>query len=161
MLRRLHGIQPIALSPHLADLIDRSAPNRDRIRLGIEGSAAILDASDPGWRDGTLGRRVGALLTTGEPPPGRSLVHGDYFSANLLAAGTSVMVIDWDLAGRGDPMWDLGFLIGADRDLPDAEVEAVLDAYGRESVEERSLVWHRECWSLFWLLRDRERAAGE
>ena len=85
------------------------------------------------------------------------MVHGDFFSVNLLAVGDGVVVIDWDLLSLGDPMWDLAFLVGADRDLDTTLIDRVLDAYGREAIDETSLLWHRECWALFWELREPER----
>jgi aminoglycoside phosphotransferase (APT) family kinase protein len=120
ILRNLHKIEPQALSPELGDLIGRSRPNADRIRLGVEEAAATLDRRYPAWRDTPPGARVNVLLSTGEPPPGTALVHGDFFSVNLLAVGDGVLVIDWDLLSLGDPMWDLAFLVGADRDLDPA-----------------------------------------
>lgn len=154
ILRNLHMIEPEALSPELGGLVGRSRPNADRIRFGVEEAAAALDRRDPAWRDTPPGERVNALLAAGEPPPGAALVHGDYFSANLLAVGDGVVVIDWDLLSLGDPMWDLAFGVGADRDLDPGLIDRVLDAYGRDAIDETSLLWHRECWSLFWRLRD-------
>ncbi|MBU1226230.1 MAG: aminoglycoside phosphotransferase family protein [Actinobacteria bacterium] len=154
VLRRLHGIPTGSLPGEVGALVLRSRRNGDRIRLGVEQSAASLDSSHPGWRDGGLGRRTEVLLAAGEPPPGESLVHGDYFSVNLLAGGPVPLVADWDLASPGDPMWDLAFLVGADRGLPRDVVTQVLDAYGPEGMHHASLAWHVECWALFWLLRD-------
>lgn len=154
ILRNLHMIEPQALSPELGGLVGRSRPNADRIRLGVEEAAAALDRRDPAWPDTPPGVRVNVLLASGEPPPGTALVHGDYFSANLPAVGDGVVVIDWDLLSLGDPMWDLAFLVGADRDLDPDLIDRVLDAYGREAIDAAPLLWHRECWSLFWELRD-------
>jgi aminoglycoside phosphotransferase (APT) family kinase protein len=47
------------------------------------------------------------------PPPARriSLVHGDYRIGNfLIAAGRISAILDWELAHRGDPYEDLGWL---------------------------------------------------
>lgn len=156
ILRNLHLIEPEALSPELSGLIGRSRPNADRIRIGVEEAAATLDRRNPPWRDTPPGVRVNALLAAGEPPPGTTLVHGDFFSVNLLAAGDGVLVIDWDLLSLGNPMWDLAFLVGADRDLDPGLIDRVVDAYGCEAIDEASLLWHRECWALFWELRDLE-----
>ena len=57
----------------------------------------------------------------GPKAPVRTLVHGDYFSANILPVEDGLCVIDWETFGRGDPMWDLGFLLGADPGLPDGK----------------------------------------
>lgn len=40
-----------------------------------------------------------------------SLVHGDYSPKNLLVAGDSVWVIDWEVTHFGDPAFDIGFLL--------------------------------------------------
>lgn len=51
-------------------------------------------------------------------------------------------------------MWDLGFLIGADRDLTDEEVEAVIAEYGsRAAIDRHRLMWHKRRWSNFWKAR--------
>ena len=64
------------------------------------------------------------------------------------------MVIDWETFGWGDPMWDLGFLIGADRDLPAQEVEAVIAAFAENApINRNRLMWHRRSWADFWRKR--------
>lgn len=159
VLRRVHNVGIASLPAEVGGLVARSRPNGSRIRLGVEASAAAADRIDPAWRSGLLGQRTKRLLETGEPSPGDSLVHGDFFSVNLLAAGEAILVADWDLASPGDPMWDLAFLLGADRDLEPDVVETVVDAYGRDGIRGESLSWHQECWALFWTLRDRVKAA--
>ncbi|WP_033290703.1 phosphotransferase family protein [Amycolatopsis jejuensis] len=51
-----------------------------------------------------------------------ALVHGDYRTGNLLFAGDAITaVLDWEFAGLGDPLYDLGWVccpsnrIGSDR----------------------------------------------
>ena len=75
--------------------------------------------------------------TGGQAPQPRAntLVHGDYFSANILPVPGGVRIINWETFGWGDPMWDLGFLVGADRTLPDAEIEATINAYAKYACE--------------------------
>jgi Phosphotransferase enzyme family len=85
----------------------------------------------------------------------RTLVHGDYFSANLLPVADGVYVVDWETFGWGDPMWDLGFLIGADPGLQDGEVEAVIAQYEAGApVDRQRLMWHRHRWIDYWEQRD-------
>jgi hypothetical protein len=94
-----------------------------------------------------------ARSTGGEAPPSGlcTLVHGDYFSANILSVVDGLRVMDWETFGFGDPMWDLGFLIGADRDLSTAEVESVIEAYeGAAPLNRDCLVWHKHRWDDFW-----------
>ena len=131
-LARLHMVHPSDLSPELADLIARSRPNRGRVGE-----------------------------TPAEPPLREiTLQHGDCFSVNLAATRDRLHVLDWDLLALGDPMWDLGFLVGADRNLPEDEVEAVTSAYGQtRPVAWGRLDWHRRCWKRYWGRRDLLRRA--
>jgi len=95
--------------------------------------------------------------TTGGRAPrvnDKGIVHCDYFSKNILLVAGGLCVIDWETFGWGDPMWDLGFLIGADRDLTDEEVEAVIAEYGsRAAIDRHRLMWHKRRWSNFWKAR--------
>jgi hypothetical protein len=65
--------------------------------------------------DPTLERRLLALRSAWRPT---SVIHGDLTLENLLVpveAGSTrgPMIIDWELAGVGDPRWDCGTLIGS------------------------------------------------
>jgi len=54
-------------------------------------------------------------------------------------------IIDWETFGWGDPMWDLGYLVGADRNLPEYEVEAVVTEYEKLApVNREHLMWHKD-----------------
>lgn len=45
-------------------------------------------------------------------PAGRSLVHHDLKWDNIaVAPGPAPVIVDWELAGAGDPAWDLGCLV--------------------------------------------------
>ena len=97
--------------------------------------------------------------TGGRAPRGRDkrLVHGDYFSKNILLVAGDLCVIDWETFGWGDPMWDLGFLIGADRNLTDEEVELVIAEYGSSAtIDRHGLMWHKHRWSDFWKEREHQ-----
>jgi hypothetical protein len=89
--------------------------------------------------------------TTGKESPASeraTLVHGDYFSANIIPVENGVCIIDWETFAWGDPMWDLGFLIGADADLPEEEIQAVIAEYERNAPVDRDhLAWHRNRWA--------------
>ena len=41
----------------------------------------------------------------------RCLVHGDYSPKNVLASGSAVWVIDWEVAHFGNPVFDLAFML--------------------------------------------------
>lgn len=43
--------------------------------------------------------------------PGRALVHGDFSPKNMLADGSQVVILDWEVAHWGDPRFDLGFCL--------------------------------------------------
>jgi fructosamine-3-kinase len=127
ILARIHMVQLSDLSPDLADLIVRSTPNRGRVG----------EAPD-------------------EPPLREiALQHGDYFSVNLAATADGLRVLDWDLLALGDPMWDLGFLLAADKGVKEEDASAVIAAYrDLRPVDEQRLAWQRRCWEAFWRRRD-------
>lgn len=111
-------------------------------QLSTELQALVLD-SDP--------REVRTTGGAAPKPARQTLVHGDYFSANILPQQEGIVVIDWETLGIGDPMWDLGFLIGADRDLDAAEIEQIIAAYtALASVDREQLAWHQHRWQQFW-----------
>lgn len=128
VLARLHTLDEHALSAPLRELVRESDPREQR----------------------TTGGR-GPEVTV------RTLVHGDYFSANILPVADGLFVIDWETFGWGDPMWDLGFLVGADPGLAEDEVEAVIAQYEKgATVERQQLMWHRRRWADYWQRRDRQ-----
>ncbi len=130
ILARLHRVQLSDLSPELADLVSRSTPNRGRI-----GEAP----SEPPLKEVTL-------------------QHGDYFSVNLAATQDGVRVLDWDLLALGDPMWDLGHLLSADRGVSEEGAAAVIAAYQESRpTDDKRLAWQRRCWEAFWRLREVRR----
>jgi len=127
VLARLHSVQTRDLGHDLADLVSRSTPNRGRV-----GEVA----DEPRLRE-------------------TALQHGDYFSVNLGATGGGLRVLDWDLMAMGDPMWDLGFLLEADRGVSAAESKEVIAAYAAiRDVNRERLEWQRACWRAFWGRRD-------
>lgn len=83
---------------------------------------------------------VERLLATHE-----CLVHGDYSPKNVLTGDADVWVIDWEVAHRGDPAFDLAFMLNhlllKTIHRPEARAgyeacgEAFLDAYGAEDVD--------------------------
>jgi tRNA A-37 threonylcarbamoyl transferase component Bud32 len=70
----------------------------------------------------------------------RCVVHGDYSPKNVLVGDDGVWIIDWEVAHRGDPTFDLAFLLNhlllktihrpRARDDYEACGRAFLDAYG-------------------------------
>jgi thiamine kinase-like enzyme len=43
-----------------------------------------------------------------------SLVHGDFYSSNVLVGGGRVCAVDWEMAGVGPPLLDLAALSSGD-----------------------------------------------
>jgi len=127
-LARLHLLDIASLSTRLADLCRLSEPRGDpplRSMTNLSGEFA--------------------------PWAQNALVHGDYFSKNVLRHGDRLHIIDWETFGLGDAMWDLGFLLGADGKLPDAEIDAVTNEYAKYApVDEERLSWYRRNWEERW-----------
>lgn len=73
-----------------------------------------------------------AVLAAAPPAPGaRAWTHGDYRPANLVVdGGRVVVVLDWEMAGWGDPARDLGI--------------ATMPAWGRWWPDEELLERYRE-----------------
>ena len=127
VLARLHNLLETRLSRRLQELVRLSDPREHR-------------------------------TTGGRAPRGKriTLVHGDYFSKNILPVAGGLCIVDWETFALGDPMWDLAFLIGADRGLTDEGVEAVIAEYASFATVDRArLMWHKQEWAAFWRARER------
>jgi hypothetical protein len=122
ILARIHGLSEANLSEALQNLVRVSDPRASRTTQGQAPQTEL-----------------------------RTLVHGDYFSANLLPSPNGLRIIDWETFAWGDPMWDLGFLVGADRGLPNIEIQATISAYAETApIDRDQLTWHQKRWSEFW-----------
>ncbi len=125
ILARIHNLQETSLTESLQELARISDPREHR----------------------TTGGQA-------PQPESRTLVHGDYFSTNILPVAGGLCIIDWETFGWGDPMWDLGFLVGADRNLPQDEIYSTIAEYERHApVNQEHLLWHRRRWSDYWSKR--------
>ncbi len=75
-----------------------------------------------------VARRIGAALPLTEPVP----CHNDLLPANLLLTGEEIMLVDWEYAGMGHRLFDLGNL-AVNSELDDWAETRLLRAYsGRE-----------------------------
>lgn len=96
-----------------------------------------------------LAARRGALAA----PRRRAACHHDLHHRNFLDTGDSLLVVDWEYAGPGDPAADLASCIGY-HDLDSRQVAALLAGYGADSVELReklaALGWIFDCLWFGW-----------
>ena len=69
-------------------------------------------------------RRIGAALPLTAPVP----CHNDLLPGNVLQAGDRVMLVDWEYAGMGHRMFDLGNL-AVNSQFDDAAEQRLLTAY--------------------------------
>jgi 5-methylthioribose kinase len=86
---------------------------------------------------GLIGAYIDRLLATPQ-----CVVHGDYSPKNVLVGNDGLWVIDWEVAHRGDPAFDVAFLLNhlllKTIHMPSATAryeacgKAFLDAYGRD-----------------------------
>jgi hypothetical protein len=156
-LARLHSLSVEKLSPELRELVDRSDPKASRTYAGLKSYTEKLDKRSPQWRDiNPLLAEAAENFALGTPPDSgrRTLVHGDYFSSNIIATVDGIRIIDWETFAIGDPMWDLAFLVGADEIGP-AETEGTIQAYAALAPMRRGVLdWHMESWRTGWGLRD-------
>jgi aminoglycoside phosphotransferase (APT) family kinase protein len=145
-LRDFHEYDPWVLSFHLKSIddFDSSESGGERRRDGASGeaNAELLRIVK---RDTAFGRALEALRAQWQAD---TLIHGDMKWDNCLMAtdaGTNVTVrfIDWEMAGWGDPLWDVagllqGYLISwARRSRSAEEVEpamrALWESYGADA----------------------------
>lgn len=96
------------------------------------------------------GRALVAALSAALPAPvPASLVHGDYHYGNLLFGPDGVAaVLDWEVAGLGDPRWDFGSLAVAairrryrPEPNPTGEVDVPLPDLRRRYGDTPGLAW--------------------
>jgi thiamine kinase-like enzyme len=89
-------------------------------RRGAEAPAGAEDA---------LGR-AGELQTALRGRPGYSAqpCHNDLLGANFLRDDGSIAIVDWEYAGLGDPLFDLGNF-AVNNELSEADEELLLHAY--------------------------------
>lgn len=84
---------------------------------------------------------------TPPPPSHEVLVHGDYRMGNMVVSGSQLRgVLDWEMAGPGDPMVDLAWCFIPVWEPPGVPESALVRRYGDRvgaAVDEERLYWHR------------------
>ena len=71
-----------------------------------------------------MAARIAAALPLTEPVP----CHNDLLPANLLSVPAGVMLVDWEYAGMGHPLFDLGNL-AVNNEFDDPAEERLLETY--------------------------------
>jgi thiamine kinase-like enzyme len=96
------------------------------------------ETTDAYEQAGVLARRIAAALAPWRPRP----CHNDLLSGNLIGerSGERIMIVDWEYAGMGHPVFDLGNLSvnnGFDEDTDERLLRAYHDAAptGRQRAE--------------------------
>ena len=150
ILSRLHNIPLDSLSHEFQSLIIDSKPDKDRGRIGLINLCQILDKNHPQWKIEYpgLSEKVKDLVQEIVPLSSmRTLTHGDYFLENLIPTLNGLCIINWDILALGDPMFDLGMLIGSDERISKKGINSIIREYRRtRSIDEEVLSWHINCW---------------
>lgn len=81
-----------------------------------------------------------ALLERAVGPTDIVFGHNDLLAANFLHDGARLWLIDWDYAGFGSPLFDLGGLASNNALTPAQEARMLARYFGREADES---LWHR------------------
>ncbi|MCB1885036.1 MAG: phosphotransferase family protein [Geminicoccaceae bacterium] len=168
-LARLHRTPPPDL-PFLAP--PRPTPGR----AAVARCRGLLDAADAA--EPVLEWALSRLAALEPPAHEVCLIHGDCRTGNLLvdADGGFVALLDWEFAGLGSPLEDLGWLTGRywrfgrhDRPVGGfGSLEALLRGYeetGGAAVDPTALLWWQTLGTVRWaaiaLLQGQRFAAGE
>lgn len=75
-------------------------------------------------------------LEAGIAPYRPVLCHNDLLPANLIDTGDAVWIVDWELAGMGHPLFDVGGLV-SNAELPDDAADEFLRTYGLQPDQAR------------------------
>ncbi|MEX0734927.1 MAG: choline/ethanolamine kinase family protein [Steroidobacteraceae bacterium] len=140
-IARLHGLASPPGLP-VVDIGERAA-----------GYLAVIQRREPRPLVADIARELAARRAALQAPPRRTACHHDLHHRNFLDTGDSLLVVDWEYAGPGDPAADLASCIGY-HDLDSTQVGALLAGYGADSVELRerlaSLGWIFDCLWFGW-----------
>jgi spectinomycin phosphotransferase len=151
MLSALHGPEPAALAVHRARV---ALPRRDDLE------AALRELGDP-WSGGPFSDQARELLVASVTRIRRLLAtfdtladhvrsleqvvtHGEPHPANVVHAGTEMMLVDWDTVGAAPPERDLWWVVS---DSGDVAARRYAEATGRP-VDRDALAFYRLRWAL-------------
>jgi len=63
--------------------------------------------------------------------------HNDLLPANFIDQGNSILILDWEYAGVGDPFFDLGNLAANSRLLPEGEKSLLRFYFGKVRIDDQ------------------------
>lgn len=139
-LRAVHSL-PVEGCPHdagVAALLTEAARNLER---------GLVDAAD--FEPERRGRRPEDLLLEAErtrpgPPAAVVFTHGDACLPNFVVAeGAPAGLVDWSLAGAGDPVRDLALALRSFAwNHGPAHAADLLAAYGLDSIDDTRAAWY-------------------
>jgi aminoglycoside phosphotransferase (APT) family kinase protein len=139
-IARLHALSPPPLPP--IDFAARAAAYLDEMQARNASPEVAAIARRLAARQGALG-----------PAARLAACHHDLHHRNFVDTGESLLVLDWEYAGPGDPAADLASCIGY-HGLGRAEVDALLASYGEDGPALRvrldALGWIFECLWFGW-----------
>lgn len=139
-LARLHAIPPPPLPP--IDFGARAAAYLERLQA--QESTALT---------ARIARRLAKRRAMLSPATQLAACHHDLHRRNFVDTGQSLVVLDWEYAGPGDPAADLASCIRY-HDLEPGEVDALLAGYGQDSRALRArlltLGWIFDCLWFGW-----------
>jgi aminoglycoside phosphotransferase (APT) family kinase protein len=100
-----------------------------------------------------IARCLAGRLAGLTPPARLAACHHDLHHRNFIDTGASLLVIDWEYAGPGDPAADLAACIGY-HNLGPGEIAALLAGYGRDDATLRARIealgWIFDCLCYGW-----------
>ena len=149
----------------VAGILRRWHRSGERLRPAIDHydalarlRATLAEPVGSAWLEGALRRARAELGTQAALVP----IHGDPDLENFLVAPASLVLIDWEYAGMGDPAWDLGYLALA-TEMTASDEATLLTAYADTEMTLRRLRLNRmvaAALSALWLMARMRRESS-
>jgi aminoglycoside phosphotransferase (APT) family kinase protein len=134
-IARLHALPP---------------PSLPAIDFPVRAAAYLetMQARHASSKVAEIARRLAERHAGLTPPARLAACHHDLHHRNIIDTGASLLVIDWEYAGPGDPAADLAACIGY-HGLGPGEIAALLAGYGRDDATLRARIealgWIFDC----------------
>jgi hypothetical protein len=125
-LRRIHELSPAGGIDAVCDPLSMIATRIERYAAGSNAPAEVI----------RVFRTAYARVEKNWPAGNVALVHGD--PANVIVTPTGPVLIDFDLSGRGPPLWDVVSVAVRQKrfGLSLAHIGEFYESYGRDSRED-------------------------